>query len=385
MTYSVDKHGKKQLLYVQIAGKIKSEIRSRKLKPHDPVPSEGEFASLFGVSRMTTKLALESLAKQGIVYRLARRGTFIAEGYEDAAAEHEDTVVLPDRDYVKKRRIALVVPNLDDYVARIMVSIENEARKMDCHLLVKITKDRDDESNCLQELYEDQVDGVILYPRGRKTCSEKVLRLSLLKYPLVIIDRIFREVQIDCVYHDHYQGAYRLVEYLIEQGHKEIGYLSMSFDGVTSREERYRGYLEALLDNQLPINSHNMYLHCNESYMDNLTSPNDQIVAFFEQNPALTAVMCADDYLATSCMYTAFSMKKSVPDDVSVVGFADIQLASLLPVPLTTSRQATELLGVAAFDLLAKRMEKSNEVATTIKVPTDLVERSSVRSLASVR
>lgn len=77
---------KPNLLYLQIADKVIEIIRSRRLQPHDPVPSEGELAKLFGVSRMTSKLALEQLAEQGLVYRLPRRGTFLS-GNQDGVLE----------------------------------------------------------------------------------------------------------------------------------------------------------------------------------------------------------------------------------------------------------------------------------------------------------
>jgi GntR family transcriptional regulator of arabinose operon len=372
------KTGRKPLLYLQTADLVIEEIRRRNLQPHDPVPSEAELAKLYSVSRMTAKLALQILEKQGIVYRLPRRGTFISGDYTGQETLGDQYTLDPK---VKKRRIALVFPNVDDYVARIIASVEREARKSGCHLLVRMTTDKEDESSCLQELYDDQVDGIILYPRGRKTCSEKVLELNLLNYPLVIIDRIFREVSIDCVYHDHYQGAYNLTQYLIDRGHKEIGYISMSFDGVTSREDRYKGYVQAMLDYALPVNGRNICLNCSEDYMLNLNGSNDQLAAFIQTNPSMTAVVCADDYIATSCLNTALSIQKKVPDDLSIIGFSDIQLAGLLPVPLTTARQTTEQLGQAAVNLLCKRMENSREGAVSIKVNTTIIERSSVRNL----
>ncbi|MFF2479407.1 GntR family transcriptional regulator [Paenibacillus sp. NPDC058071] len=370
---------RKPLLYVQTAKRVMEEIANRKLRPHEPVPSEGEIAKLYGVSRMTAKLALQILEKEGIVYRLARRGTFVSGDYD--GHDWQETALSKEAAAVQKplRRIALVFPNMDDYIARIIVSAEREARKSDCHLIVRMTKSKEDESDSLQALYDDGVDGIILYPRGRTQCSEKVLELNLLHYPLVIIDRIFREVQIDCVYHDHYQGAYNLTQYLIEKGHQEIGYISMGFDGVTSREDRYRGYVQALLDHALPVNGRNICLNCSEDYMERLGGSNPQIASYLSQNPALTAVLCADDYLATSCLYTAFELGKKVPDDLSIIGFSDIQLASLLPVPLTTARQTTEQLGQAAVSLLFKRMENSREGAVTIKVNTEIVERASVK------
>ncbi|SLK19083.1 MULTISPECIES: GntR family transcriptional regulator [unclassified Paenibacillus] len=372
---------RKPLLYLQTADLVMEEIRNRKLQPHDPVPSEGELAKLYSVSRMTAKLALQILEKQGIVYRLARRGTFVSGDYLGGPGkEFLSGNVTTDKKLIK-RKIALLFPNMDDYVARIIASVEQEARKSGCQLLIRITTDKEDESFCLQELYEEGIDGIILFPRGRTRCSEKVLELNLLNYPLVIIDRIFREVNIDCVYHDHYQGAYNLTEYLIDRGHREIGYISMSFDGVTSREDRYKGYVQAMLDYALPVNGRNICLDCAEDYMLNLNGPNLQLKDFIQSNPAMTAVVCADDYIATSGLYTALSIHKQVPEELSIIGFSDIQLASLLPVPLTTARQTTEKLGQAAVNLLCKRMENSREGALSIKVNTTIIERSSVRNL----
>ncbi|OBZ18606.1 GntR family transcriptional regulator [Bacillus sp. FJAT-27264] len=374
------KSDRKPLLYLQTADLVLEEIRKRKLQPHDPVPSEAELAKLYSVSRMTAKLALQILEKQGIVYRLARRGTFMSGDY--SGPDREITADQADGGKtLVKRRIALLIPNVDDYVARIIASVEREARKSDCHLLIRMTTDKEDESTSLQELYDDGVDGIILYPRGRTHCSEKVLELNLLNYPLVIIDRIFREVNIDCVYHDHHQGAYNLTEYLIQRGHREIGYLSMPFDGVTSREDRYKGYMQAMLDYELPVNGRNINLNCSEDYMLNLNGSNQELADFMQNNPDMTAVLCADDYLATSCLNTALSIDKAVPDDLSIIGFSDIQLASLLPVPLTTARQTTQQLGQAAVNLLCKRMENSKEGAISIKVNTTIIERSSVRDL----
>ncbi|WP_139999362.1 GntR family transcriptional regulator [Paenibacillus paridis] len=374
--------GQKPLLYKQTAEKVRNEIVQRNLKPHDPVPSEGELAKLYAVSRMTAKLALQMLEKEGIVYRMSRRGTFLSDNETSRSNAAEKNSNRPEKK-LKKKRIAMVFPNMDDYTARIMASAETEARKSDCQLLIRISLNKEDENECLRELYEDGVDGIILYPRGRTKCSEKVLELNLLHYPLVIIDRIFREVSLDCVYHDHYQGTYNLVQYLINKGHSEIGYLSMPFDGVTSREDRYKGYVQAMLDHGLSISNPNILLHCNEEYMNNLNAPHPQLQAYISNHSSITAVVCADDYLATSCLYTALHMGLAIPEQLSIIGFSDIQLSSLLPVPLTTARQTTEQLGQAAVNLLLKRIEKSREGAITIKVNTMIVERSSVHTLCS--
>jgi GntR family transcriptional regulator of arabinose operon len=371
---------KPSLLYLQIADKAIGIIQSRRLQPHDPVPSEGELAKLFGVSRMTSKLALERLVEQGLVYRLPRRGTFLSgprdgEPYNGVLPSESKALPVEKK---QSKQIALIVPHLSDYTSKIIAAAEIEVRKHDCDLILKISKDKDDEDRCLQRLVEGGIDGIVLFPQGRKTCSDQVLRLKLQQFPIVIIDRIFREVQIDCVYHDHYKGSYQMTQYLIEKGHREIGYTSNSIDNITSREERYLGYIQALLNNAIPVK--NQYIHfksvaCNPSRI-NESDPEQE--RFIQENPQMTALMCGDDHVAISTLYTALSMGIPVPEKLSIVGFSDIHLSALTPIPLTTVRQDTGQLAQSAFNLLMKRINHSHEKTITIKIQTKIVERKSV-------
>ncbi|WP_407945243.1 substrate-binding domain-containing protein [Paenibacillus apii] len=372
--------GARTQLYLQVADKAWEIICSRKLQPHDPVPSEGELAKLCGVSRMTGKLALEHLVEQGLIYRLPRRGSFLAgkreETVDENAASAEQAAAAAAR--TAGKQIALILPHLSEYTSRIIAAVESEVRKHDLDLILQISKDKDDEDRGLQKLAAGGVGGVILFPQGRKTCSDQVLRLKLEQLPLVIIDRIFREVQIDCVYHDHYRGSYEMAQYLIGKGHREIGYTSNMSENITSREERYQGYIQALLDHGIPVR--NEYIHfrsvpCDPGRINQSDPEQEQFIA---RSPQMTAVMCGDDHVAATTLFTALHMGIPVPDKLSIVGFSDIQLSALTPVPLTTVRQDTERLARSAVDLLMKRVNRSKEKQLTIKIQTAITERKSV-------
>jgi len=88
--------------------------------------------------------------------------------------------------------------------------------------------------------------------------------------------------------------------------------------------------------------------------------------------------MCGDDYLAASVQYSALRENIDVPDQLSIVGFADIQLATMLPVALTTVRQPTDELGKEAVKLLIKRMSLNDDKQNTVKINTKIIERNSV-------
>ena len=371
----------KQQLYLQVADKVMEMIKNRNLQPHEPVPSEGELAKLFGVSRMTSKLALERLAEQGLVYRLPRRGTFLADQSGGGPALREDTkkqLVTAAAERKSNKLIALIMPHMSDYTSRIIHAVEQELQKHDYDLILKISKDKDDEDRYLQRLAEMGIDGMILFPQGRKTCSDQVLRIKLEQIPIVIIDRIFREVQIDCVYHDHYQGSYQMAQYLIAKGHREIGYTSNAIENITSREERYQGYIQALLDHGIPVKKEFIHFRsvlCDSSRVNEMDPEQAQ---FISSNPEMTAVMCGDDHVAISTLFTALQMGISVPEQLSIAGFSNIKLSAFTPVPLTTVRQDTDRLARSAIELLMKRVNLSKEKQLTIKIQTEIVERNSV-------
>lgn len=374
------------LLYLQMAEEIMEIIRERNIQPHEPVPSEGELARQFGVSRMTSKLALNQLAEQGIVYRLPRRGTFLAKSaavdrQDHPAGKSRSFAAVPPPPEQSIRKIAIVLPHMSDYTSRILTSVDREARKHGCEIMFRMSCGREDEDQCLSELAAGGIDGIILFPQGRKTCSDQVLKLKLDKFPLVIIDRIFREIQIDCVHHDHFKGSYMMARYLIDKGHRHIGYITTPSSGVTSLEDRYQGYIQALLDHGIAVNHSQLLIRSEECDLMQLKKLLPEQVDFLRNNPRMTAVMCGDDHIAGSAMYTALQLGISVPDQLSVVGFSDQYLSPLLPVPMTTVRQPTTQLAQSAFHLLMKRMNNSMEKQLTIKIETTITERESVKSL----
>jgi DNA-binding LacI/PurR family transcriptional regulator len=198
------------------------------------------------------------------------------------------------------------------------------------------------------------------------------------KIPSVIIDRVFYEIPIDCVYHDHFQGSYDMAKYLISKGHREIGFSSNVIENITSRGERYQGYIQALLDHGIPVKSEYIHFRTSSIKPGHVHQYDAEQGEFIRNNPDMTAVMCADDQVAIATLFSALHMNISVPETLSIVGFSDTYLSALTPVPLTTVRQDTDKLAAAAVELLMKRVRQSKEQHITVKIQTQIIERKSV-------
>ncbi|MEK0313218.1 GntR family transcriptional regulator [Cohnella sp. 56] len=354
------------VLYEQMRLKIIEMIAERRLQPHDPLPSEVELAALFGVSTRTSKEALTALAKEGVVYRLPRRGTFLAEqpGVGGAGGG---------------AKLAVVLPAIDDYAGKIVEAAILAGKRHGVEIALHISGGvPETEEEMIKEAASAQeIGGVIWFPGNRKACSHEVLRLHLSSFPIVIVDRAFREIDIPSVSHDHYQGAYDLTSWLIGQGHSQIGFITEDIEGIMSREERYHGYLQALLDCGIPFSRSLSYICADAPEADEARRQKD-LLAFVLAHPEMSAVFCANDLLANLTINTCVRHGIDVPGRLSVAGFTDSAAAQRSVVPITTVRKPPEPLGEAAVELLLQRMQHPERMPPSVKQPTTLVVRESV-------
>ncbi|WP_138755529.1 substrate-binding domain-containing protein [Paenibacillus sinopodophylli] len=361
-------------LYEQMRQKVMALIVERQLKPHDPVPSEGELADLFGVSRRTSKQALELLAKEGILYRLPRRGTFLAENTETMLK----AAALSGMSLVPQQAVVIVVPMLDEFIGLAVTAFLQEGAFHGWEVLIRVTGNNlEQEDAILREVSSGgRVRGIVLFPGERRMCGQEVLRLHLNDFPVVIIDRVFREVDITAIYHDHFLGAYEMTKYLIDKGHRNVGFISEPISGIMSREDRYYGFIQAQLDAEIPFMSNAII-----SDWDNEQKDSSRLALFFEQNPDMTALFCSNDLVAIQVMNIAEQLGRKIPEDLSVVGFTDLMISRVSRVSLTTVMKSPEQLGQKAFGLLLQKMASEGSRIESVKLPTQIIERGSVRQV----
>jgi DNA-binding LacI/PurR family transcriptional regulator len=367
-------------LYEQMRLKIVELIKERNIQPHEPVPSEGELADLFGVSRRTGKEALKLLAEQGVVYRLPRRGTFLSEaGLGGQASGHNR----PKR----KPTIAMIVPELNEYIGQVVGACLNAALSSGYELVLRISGgDIHAEEEALKEVASARGSaGIILFPGDRRVCGDQVMRLHLEGFPIVIVDRTFRETNVPSVYHDHYQGAYDMTRYLLERGHERIGFVSEAVFGVMSREDRYQGYVQALMEQGISIYTKSIYTECTWSPEEGHNRKlMEDLKVYLNDNAEMTAIVCSNDLVAAQVLYATTNLGIIVPDRLSVVGFTDLSIARMIETPLTTVRKPTQPLGEHAVELLMERILDPGAAPRFVKLATQIMERSSVMDLRTV-
>jgi DNA-binding LacI/PurR family transcriptional regulator len=192
--------------------------------------------------------------------------------------------------------------------------------------------------------------------------------------PVVLVDAYSESNGYDAVLSENFQGAYRAVSYLIEKGHRHIGLAGTTRRAYPSVLERRRGYLEALQDHGIA-----------ETYFADCIPRHDESHLAAKQllakNPQITALFGANDRVAIAAMHAAFELGKRVPDDLSLIGFDDIDLAHLVTPSLTTMQVDKISLGRLAVQMLLNRVQMPTLPPTVTALRTRLIERQSVKNI----
>ena len=339
------------------------------------LPTERELAAEFRADRSTIRAALSSLAERGLIEREA--------GHRPRVGAGQTVLTVP----VALQTLAIVSPQTPQYPvsSAIQRGALHTLRQTESpfHLLVlenggdtrqeTYTRER----QALEAVHRDGIRGVILWHQGNAETLADVRRLQETGIPLVLVDRNSAALPADFVGIDNADAADEAVRFLLELGHRRIGHLTMEDDTVTV-QERARGYREALSRYGIhPIPEWVVRM----SHRASLQPPVTAAVDHFLSLPVPpTAVFAMNDLLAHALLSELQKRGVQVPEQMSVLGFDDVDSDGPRPSPLTTVHQPFEQMGRKAMELLLKRLAAPRELPTAFQhifLPTRRVVRSS--------
>jgi LacI family transcriptional regulator len=215
--------------------------------------------------------------------------------------------------------------------------------------------------------------GVIFYPYAYRHNHGLIDDVSQ-RVPLVLLDRKIPGIETDFVGVNNYDAFARLTRHLIDLGHRRIA-LAMRFEPIHPVQERILAFVDTMQSIDLPGMA--------ETILDVPPYQDDRawavVDAVFRQEPDLrpTAVACTNDHLALSVASRLQHLGLSIPKDVAVAGFDNIIPTLHNGVGLTTVAQPYEGIGIAAVDLLMRRIEDRSVPTRSMQLPAQLVVRSS--------
>lgn len=366
-------------LYFQIRDYILEQIHRDHWRVDDQLPTEAELAVQFDVSRFTVKKALSELVRQGLVYRIQGKGTYIKGTVPDAVENHSQSAEPPGG--AAFRPVVFVCPNVQSALAaNILAGIEEQLSGNGCQVVYRSSRNEPEtERRILQESVRLGAKGIIVFPVDGESYSEELLRLTLNQFPVVVIDRYLRGVETNCVCSDHAGGAFDATSYLLEQGHTRIAFVSVHGRTTTSLEDRLTGYERALAQHHIPVDHHRCLFELTADRREE-EAPLDwraTVQSFLERNRDVTAVFAATTASGLAVLEAAEALGIRVPEQLSVVFFDDYVYSSLSRIPPSCIVQPEREIGEEAAKLLLSVMDNPLQERRKIVLPTRLVLRQS--------
>ena len=194
---------------------------------------------------------------------------------------------------------------------------------------------------------------------------------------IVMMNRGIDSPNVDEIWIDFRNAAIQMTEHLIEAGHRRIAFLAGPRN-VWRAEERLLGYQEALSRHKLELDK-SLVKHGQFDYESGYELGQELLT----QGSDFTAVFASNDLMAIGCMTALQDNGISIPHDISVVGFDDIDLAFFVRPKLSTVYQPNYEMGAAAVRLIMERLRRERNVKTRQELTTRLVIRESMTTRAS--
>lgn len=268
--------------------------------------------------------------------------------------------------------IALILTDLSGpYYSELIRSVQDVALSHG-YDLIACSSMGGQESTAVKFLREKRVDGAIVL--AHNITNDILFESASLRFPIVVMDRETTGEGLINVRVDGEQGGYTATRYLIERGHRRIAYISgpsNSYDNSL----RYQGYQRAMREAGLEEQS-KWRLSGNFIREGGYNATKMMMM----QGELPSAIFYGNDEMAIGGIKALEEGRFSVPQDVSVIGFDDIQLAEYLSPPLTTIHQPMHELGSLAGHLLFQMLD-GEEVNDSYKLMIELTERNSVRAV----
>ena len=254
------------------------------------------------------------------------------------------------------------------FYSRVLEGIEAEIALNGYNLILHILT-KSDQVQLPKMIREGQVDGVILVGIFKTEFIDLILEQNL---NVVLVDPKVTMQNCSQVLIDNEQGGFLITQYLIERGHRHIGFMSGDL-ARWSFKLRYDGYKKAL-------NHYGIAFDESLVVTGGIEKGYEHVKTLIE-NKKITAVFSTNDLNAIYGYKAISEHNLKVPDDISVVGFDDIDMAKYATPPLTTVRVYKEELGSLAVRNLFRAIKAKEKIIETTIVPVKVIERESVRSL----
>lgn len=327
-----------------------------------------DIAKKAGVSPSTVSFVLNGKAKD------MRISEGITQKVQLAAAEagyHPNQVAVSLRTG-RSKIIALIVETISgSFFSSLARIIEKEAQAADYRVIYCSTGgDIKTGSDVIQMLYQHQVDGYLIIPSAGM--EKAILHLQQRQKPFVLLDSYFTQIKADYVLVDNYHGVMQGMTHLLQKGFKKIAFIGNDVKMV-QMHERIQAYEDAIKKQR---SYPNKKLICKTKYNSPKEDVVKQITNFITRTKP-DALFFGANYLGVYGLESIKNLGLTIPNDVAVICFDDLDLFNLYPPGITSIRQPIEAIAETAMQQLLQLITKPRKSNKGMQLKPQLIVRGS--------
>ncbi len=281
----------------------------------------------------------------------------------------------------KTKTIGVLLPTIaQPFLSSLISGIERTAQEAGYNVVIMQSHDSyEEEMNLTQSLYSSRVSGVICCLAMATSDTEHFKIFTDNNIPLVFVDRVPKHADTYRVMIDNYAAGYKATKHLIDHGCVKIAHITRASELGNLYNERKKGYLDALKENNLPIDNKLIANLKSVDYKETEAATNKLLNL---KNPP-DGIFAAGDMLAISAIQAAKKRGIKIPEELAVIGFNNDPNSRIIEPNLSTISHPAEKMGQASAEIILKNLEQSTKVGIkeiTVLNTEVLVRESSKRN-----
>lgn len=356
-----------EVKYEIVKQTLRKEIISGKYQINQKLPTESELMKRFNVSRYTVRRAVGDLENEHYIYRIQGGGMFVQDWQRNWSAD--DT----------NKLIGVISTHIADYIFPPIISgIDSILSEKGYSLIVGNTlNNHTRERQSLLNMLDLKIAGLIIEPTQSALPNPNLdLYQQIKEYqiPTILFHATYPQVDFPSLLTQDEIAERNLVDYLFKLGHnKVLGIFQIDDRQGANREA---GMIRAYQEAGIPITDSEMIMYQSNDKVSAILNRVDRILA---NDDCPTAIACYNDHLAMTVIGHLQRKGIKVPDEVSVVGFDNYELARTLNPSLTTADHPKRKLGEDAGQMMLKLI--NGEQVNSITYPVPLIKGTSTKSI----
>jgi len=334
-----------QHLYLQVANDLKKRIKNKDFGDDGRIPNYKELTSEYGVSMSTVKKAMQMLNEENIITSRVGKGTYanpdFIEQSGNGVGEHNGKVGVLIRDIE------------GPYFSGIYSVLADEADNFNRKLLITVSRNiHQQEDSLLEMMLGHETEGLLITTRRKSLYGTLTYdRLLERKVPTVILHDVY-DSNLPIVDVDNYLGGKLVAEHLLKKKLKKFA-IVVGEHGYRTDDMRMKGFIEGLKNGNVNINknvlSYRMSFSTEKTAFDEGYKWGKSLRV---EELGIEGIFLFNDLIAMGFQKAMLERGLSIPDDIAVVGFDNIERCTEARIPLTTVESPREKIGNIAFQRL---------------------------------